>query len=81
MTQEKLGKLIGLSRTSITNIERGRQHATLHHLFAIGDALNVAPAALLPSSDMILQEAELDTPVLLEVDQDIANWAKRVVRK
>lgn len=80
MTQEKLGRLVGLSRTSITNIECGRQHATLHHLFAIADALNVSPAALLPTPDS-LQESALDEGLLLEKDQDIANWAKRVIRR
>jgi transcriptional regulator with XRE-family HTH domain len=80
MTQEKLGRLIGLSRTSITNIERGRQHATLHHLFAIAEALSVAPAALLPTAEA-LHESELDEHVFSKADKDIADWARRVVTK
>jgi DNA-binding XRE family transcriptional regulator len=35
MTQEKLGNLVGLSRTSIVNIEKGRQHISLHQLFVL----------------------------------------------
>ena len=31
LTQEKLGRLVGLSRTSITNIEQGRQRAESQH--------------------------------------------------
>lgn len=29
LSQEQLGKRVGLSRTSVTNIERGRQHVNL----------------------------------------------------
>ena len=50
MTQERLGRLVGLSRTSITNIEKGRQHISLHQLFAIAEALRVRPDMLLPSA-------------------------------
>ena len=48
MTQERLGTLVGLSRTSITNIEKGRQHVPLHQLYRIADALDVTPTMLLP---------------------------------
>jgi len=39
---------LGLSRTSITNIERGRQPIQLHTLYKIADVLGVEPTALLP---------------------------------
>lgn len=48
MTQDRLGTLVGLSRTSITNIENGRQHVSLHQLYRIADALGIAPDMLLP---------------------------------
>ena len=48
MTQHRLGTLVGLSRTSITNIEKGRQQVSLHQFFRIADALEVTPAKLLP---------------------------------
>jgi len=48
MTQDRLGALVGLSRTSITNIEKGRQHVSLHQLYRIADALGVTPDLLLP---------------------------------
>lgn len=80
MTQEKLGKIVGLSRTSITNIEQGRQHVPLHHLFSIANALKVPPAALLPLEDGALAEHAIDER-LSENDRDIAQWAKRVIAK
>ena len=48
MTQDRLGTLVGLSRTSITNIEKGRQHVSLHQLYHIAGALGIPVEALLP---------------------------------
>jgi transcriptional regulator with XRE-family HTH domain len=81
MTQEQLGELIGLSRTSITNIERGRQHVSLHHIFAIAEALKISPAALLPPSEITTNTEELDLSFLPGNDADIAEWIKQVARK
>src|SRR5437879_5983184 len=50
LTQEALAKHVGLSRTSITNIEQGRQTILVHQLVGFARALNVEPAALLPPS-------------------------------
>jgi len=49
MRQEALGELIGLSRASIANIETGRQHIPLHHLYRLAQALKVDPQTLLPA--------------------------------
>jgi transcriptional regulator with XRE-family HTH domain len=48
MTQEKLAKAVGLTRTSIVNIESQRQGITLETLYALGKALGVNPKRLLP---------------------------------
>lgn len=48
LTQEALARMVGLTRTSITNIERGRQQVLVHLLFLIADALGITPDALLP---------------------------------
>ena len=48
MTQAELGRRIGLSRTSVTNIEQGRHHVSLHQFVSIANALDVMPEALLP---------------------------------
>lgn len=39
---------LGLSRTSVTNIERGRQPVQLHTLYRIAATLGVEPTLLLP---------------------------------
>jgi transcriptional regulator with XRE-family HTH domain len=48
LTQSDLGTAVGLTRTSIVNIERGRQKLLLHTLFEFADVLGVEPEALLP---------------------------------
>lgn len=48
LTQEGLAKRVGLSRTSITNIEKGRQHINLHMLYMLSDSIGVRPSDLLP---------------------------------
>lgn len=48
LTQQQLAGRIGLSRTSIGNIEKGRQHPTIHSIWVIADKLNITPSSLLP---------------------------------
>ncbi len=49
MSQAKLAKRIDMSRTSIVNIEAGRQHPSLHVLWAIAEELGTDVALLVPS--------------------------------
>ena len=48
LTQEVLGKKAGLTRTSIINIEKGRQQILLHTLVDIARALQVPISTLIP---------------------------------
>lgn len=50
LTQEGLAKLVSLTRTSITNVEKGRQKFLLHTLVDIAASLHVDPSSLLPPS-------------------------------
>lgn len=50
MTQVAFAKAVGLSRTSITNIESGRQPVSLHTLYSMADILGVEVSDLLPPS-------------------------------
>ena len=49
LSQEALACAVGLTRTSISNIENGRQRLLLHTLADIAAALKVDAASLLPS--------------------------------
>ena len=49
MSQAQLAAVVGLERTSITNIERGNQKFPLHVLYRICSALNADIEDVLPS--------------------------------
>lgn len=49
LTQEVVAHRVSLTRTSINNIEHGRQKILLHTLYDLAAALGTTPAALLPS--------------------------------
>lgn len=59
MTQEALAKIIGLSRTSLTNIERGRQRILLHTLSEIATALGMNANELFPAPENDVQVIRL----------------------
>ncbi|MGD0581239.1 MAG: helix-turn-helix transcriptional regulator, partial [Bryobacteraceae bacterium] len=48
LSQEALASAVGLTRSSISNIEKGRQRLLLHTLVDIAEALHVEAARLLP---------------------------------
>ena len=50
MTQEQLGKRVGVSTSYIGHIERGLKHCTLDTLIALCDVLEVTPEMLLQDS-------------------------------
>ena len=56
LTQDGLAKLVGLTRTSITNVEQGRQKCLLHTLADIAIALQVEPANLIPTAKASLEK-------------------------
>lgn len=53
MTQAELGSRVGMSRTSITNIERGRQHVSLHAAYVLAAAVDKHPHELLPPPEVL----------------------------
>ena len=59
LSQDVLAKLVGLARTSLTNIEQGRQHPTLHTLCEIVECLKVEISELLPSPAAIHDPVDL----------------------
>ena len=53
LTQHNLADLVGLGRTSVTNIEKGRQPVTLQLLFEFAKGLGLQPANLLPEVEQL----------------------------
>jgi transcriptional regulator with XRE-family HTH domain len=84
LTQEQLGRRVGLSRTSITNMEKGAQHVSLHHLFDFAQALGVPPHELLPEEPVSADAARLPSRIkgaLRRLDEDDQAWVLQVVSK
>ncbi|HAA30005.1 MAG TPA: hypothetical protein DCE56_22860 [Cyanobacteria bacterium UBA8553] len=78
LTQEALAVEVSLTRTSVTNIEKGRQQLLVHTLVEISRALNVAPESLLPEPQSSTQE--LDDLLKTESPQ-AQEWIRAVVDK
>ena len=82
LTQEALAERVGLSRTSITNIEKGRQHVSLHMLFSLANAVGVEPAELLPEKEAAYKLEMIDQELLKEtrLGQEGKEWIQRIIK-
>ena len=78
MTQAELGRRIGLSRTSVTNIEQGRHHVSLHQFLRIATALQVAPEALLPHVPRKRPVSSMAELLPEGLPKDLVEWADRL---
>src|ERR1700710_3129159 len=69
ITQDELASRVGLTRTSITNVEKGRQRLLVHTLVQIADSLGTQPASLLVTF-------EKETPIVFpeETPMSVRNW-------
>jgi transcriptional regulator with XRE-family HTH domain len=57
VSQSALGKKLGLSRTTIANLERGIQNVQLHQVFTLAQALDADPGTLIPRWGEVVPEA------------------------
>jgi DNA-binding XRE family transcriptional regulator len=79
LKQETLAIAVGLSRTSITNIERGRQPVQLHLATELAKILNVNVTMLLPDAVVtpeVPSRAQLDT-----MDATKRRWVERILTR
>lgn len=76
MSQDTLGRRAGLSRTSITNIEVGRQHVSLDVLYRLADALGQEPRDLLPTRDRVHEHG---APEMADLE-GLPQWDQQFVR-
>lgn len=77
LTQDALASRVGLSRTSITNIEQGRQKVLLDQVVLLAEALGVSAEALLPNVRVAGDLPEIDARDDLTGPQK--DWVRRVV--
>lgn len=77
ITQAKLASVLGLSRTSVTNIEKGRQQVQVHTLARLADILSVHVSELLPSKQLL--ETRTVTDNLRSYAPETREWATRII--
>jgi transcriptional regulator with XRE-family HTH domain len=78
ITQERLAELVSLTRTSITNIEKGRQKLPIHTLYVFANALGVAPRDLLPEIKKTKQI--LQNKALKHLSKNEVKWIEAVMK-
>jgi transcriptional regulator with XRE-family HTH domain len=80
LTQEKLASIVGLERTSITNIEAGKQRLPLHVLYELCNALGVEVSEVLPPYNSIADSPQKEAVQIgdksLELTSQIANLVR-----
>lgn len=77
ITQDDLGAKVGLSRTSVTNIEKGRQVVHAHLLPKVAGALGVPVGALLVFA---MDEQELPAEAQ-DLPAEQQAWLKAILTK
>jgi len=75
--QDQLARAVGLSRTSITNIERGRQGVQAYLLARVAAVLGMSVADLIPDEQPPVSTALPEKVNRLEPNQ--REWARRVL--
>jgi transcriptional regulator with XRE-family HTH domain len=78
-TQGELADRVGLGRTSMTNIEGGRQRLLVHQLWRIARALSIQARDLLP--DLPAAQAESVEELLASVPKEERDFVAQVVQK
>jgi DNA-binding XRE family transcriptional regulator len=82
LSQNLLAKHLGISRTSMVNIEAGRQRAPLHLLWQIAELLETKLALLIPSPEELLapqNRTVLDRQIMKQIE-DVANGDPATIR-
>ena len=79
LTQKALASLVHLTRTSITNIERGGQKLLVHTLVDIAKALNVAPAVLLAQKEKDENTSFTFEDLLKGMPKNEREWIKATI--
>jgi transcriptional regulator with XRE-family HTH domain len=83
MTQIQLAGALNMTRSSIANLEAGRQRIPLHVLVWIAEVLNVRPLSLLPDQPMfgdLLVVPDL-APHLAEVPDGMRDFVQGTIAK
>lgn len=79
LRQDELADRVHMTRTSITNIERGNQRIQIHTLFALAKALDVTPQELLPPTNTQSLRAEAIKSELEKQSSTVQSWVLEIL--
>ena len=82
LSQDSLAQRLGISRTSMVNIEAGRQHTPLHVLWQIAELLETKLTSLIPSPEELLaprNETVLDKEMMEQIEE-VANGDPAIIK-
>ncbi|MFZ0747306.1 MAG: helix-turn-helix transcriptional regulator [Terracidiphilus sp.] len=82
LSQDSLAKRLGISRTSMVNIEAGRQRAPLHLMWQIAELLETKLTLLIPSPEELLvprDQTILDKEMMEQI-KDEANGDPAIIK-
>lgn len=80
LTQERLAGLVSLTRTSITNIEKGRQKLPIHALYNFASSLDVNIKELIPE-DIKQPSKSLEQKLPKDLSKKEITWVKSVMER
>lgn len=78
ITQSSLAEKTSLKRTSITNIEQGKQLVSLAALYRLAKALDVDARELLPATQDLLETAGTLAQVGTRDRHEVAHWVSTI---
>lgn len=79
LSQAGLADRVSLTRTSITNIERGNQRLLVHTLCEIAASLSIDPRLLLPDPHPDINRTERELPLPDHLSAAEQDWIRAVV--
>lgn len=78
LTQEQLAGALNLTRTSVTNIERGRQPVMAHVLVQMATTLNTTIQKLVPPRETVEPTGRINSR-LKKLDEPKREWVTRII--
>lgn len=81
ITQEELSKELNVSRTTITNIERGNQRIPLHLIYEMAIVLGIEIQRLMPDPDRIVSKRDNLSISIGDKKEDVEGKSADVIQK
>ncbi|MEW8308673.1 MAG: helix-turn-helix transcriptional regulator [gamma proteobacterium symbiont of Ctena orbiculata] len=83
LTQSYVADRVGITRTSVTNIEKGAQKTPLHTLYKLAVILDMSPNEMLPALEDVVMDVEQQEEVITFGDktQEVTPRTKELLER